>query len=118
MKNPRSLPIPFLILLLAGVVSLFSILADRGSRASTVKNDSLQVQTVEQERIAETYFHILSWLSEITPQPAEPAQADPAPAQQAVKTTPCPAPRSRFELCTFHSGKNLATPQRRARSLN
>ena len=87
MKNKRALPIPFLILILAGVVSLFSILADRGSRASMVKDDSLQMQTVEQERMAAIYFRILSWLSDLTPRAAEPAKANPqpAPGPQVVK---------------------------------
>ena len=68
MKNKGVLPIPFLILILAGVVSLFSILAGRGAKASMVKDDSLQMQTVEQERIAEFYFRTLSWLSDVIPQ--------------------------------------------------
>ena len=56
MKNKQVLPIPFLILILAGLVSLFSIVATRRSPASTVRDDSLQMQTVEQERMAAIYF--------------------------------------------------------------
>ncbi len=118
MQNKRFLPLPFLILILAGVVSLFSIVADRGSRASIVRNDSLQMQTVEQERMAEFYFRILSWLSGVIPRAAEPVKASPQPAPVPQCTT---APRrrvhpARIELCTFHSGLTLAANKLRART--
>jgi hypothetical protein len=80
MKNKRNLPIPFLVLTLAGMVSLFSILATRSSRAGMVREDSLQMQTVEQERMAALYFRILSWLSDVTPRATEPVKATPEPA--------------------------------------
>lgn len=120
MKNKRVLPIPFLILILAGVVSLFSIAADRGSRAAMVGDDSLQMQTVEQERMAAFYFRILSWLSDVTPRAAEPAKANPqpAPAPQPTKAPRRRQRQGRIELCTLPSGQNLAAGKRRAGNLN
>jgi hypothetical protein len=120
MKNKRTLPIPFLILILAGVVSLFSIFADRGSRASVVRNDSLQMQTVEQERMAAVYFRILSWLSDVTPRTPEPAEAgsQPSPAQQVVTAPPRPLRQGSIELCTLRSRRKLAASKPRAHSLN
>jgi len=118
MQNKRFLPIPFLILILAGVVSLFSIVADRSSRASTVRSDSLQMQSVEQERMAELYFHILSWLSDVIPRGADPVKANPQPAPVPPSTT---APRrrahpGRIELCALRSGQILAVSKLRART--
>jgi len=120
MKNKRDLPIPFLILILAGVVSLFSILADRGSRASMVRDDSLQMQTVEQERMAAFYFQLLSWISNVTPRAAEPAKANPqpAPVPHAVRTPRRQEPQGRIELCTLPCRQNLAATKRRARNFN
>jgi hypothetical protein len=120
MKNKRGLPIPFLILILAGVVSLFSILADRGSKASMVRDDSLQMQTVEQERMAAIYFQILSWLSDISPRAIEPANSNPqsAPVPQVVKLPRRSDGQGRIELCTFRSRKNLVASQHHARNLN
>lgn len=120
MKNKRVLPIPFLILILAGVVSLFSIAADRGSRAGMVRDDSLQMQTVEQERMAAFYFRILSWLSDLTPRAAEPAKANPQPAHvpQSTKAPRRRARQGRIELCTLRSGKNLPAGKTSARTFN
>ena len=80
MKKWQGLPIPFLILILAGAVSLASIFSGRNSGASTVKDDSLQMQTVEQERMAALYFRILSWFSGIAAQPKEPGVTAPTPS--------------------------------------
>ncbi len=120
MKNKGVLPIPFLILILAGVVSLFSILAGRGAKASMVKDDSLQMQTVEQERIAEFYFRTLSWFSDVIPRAAEPAKATPqaAPQRQTVKSTRRPDHQCRIDLCAFHYVQNLVAGKSRARSSN
>jgi hypothetical protein len=120
MKNKQVLPIPFLILILAGAVSLFSILADRGSRAGMVRDDSLQMQTVEQERMAAIYFRVLSWLSDITPRAAEPANANPQPAPmtQVIKAPLRRERQGRIEICTFPTAQNLATGKPRARNLN
>jgi hypothetical protein len=120
MKNKRGLPIPFLILILAGAVSGFSILADHGSRGGRVRDDSLQMQTVEQERMAAFYFRILSWLSDVTPRAAEPAKADPQPVRlpQPTKAPQRRQRQGRTELCTLPSGQNLAASKRGASSLN
>jgi hypothetical protein len=107
-------------LILAGVVSLFSIAADRGSPAGKVREDSLQMQTVEQERMAAFYFRVLSWLSDFTPRTAEPAKTNPqpAPVPQSTKSPRRRQRQSRIELCTLRSGKNLAASKTGARSFN
>ena len=110
MKKQRGLPIPFLVLILAGVVFVFSILVDGGSRPGRAGDYSLQMQTVEQERMATIYFRVLSWLSSVTPRAAAPAKADPQPAP-VPKPTMAPRPRQRpgrIELCTLHSGQDSA----------
>jgi hypothetical protein len=118
MKKQRGLPIPFLILILAGIVSTFSLFADHGSRANRVRSDSLQVQTVEQERMAAVYFRVLSWLSTVTPRPAESAQADPQPASLPQ---PPNAPQRRVQpgrvvLCAFHPRQILAARKTQPRT--
>ena len=120
MKNKQVLPIPFLILILAGVVSVFSIAATRKSPVSMVKDDSLQMQTVEQERMAAIYFRILSWLSDVTPRATEPVKANPQPAPvPPVGRTPRRRERrSSVELCTFHSAQSLAASICRAGNLD
>ncbi|HXW15122.1 MAG TPA: hypothetical protein VEN79_11485 [Terriglobia bacterium] len=120
MKNKQVLPIPFMILILAGVVSLFSIAATRKSPGSAVKDDSLQMQTVEQERMAAIYFRILSWLADVTPRAAEPVKANPQPAPvlPAGKTPRRGERRGRVELCALHSAQSLAASKYRARNLN
>lgn len=120
MRVHRSLPIPFLILILAGVVSLFSVVANRGPQASTVRNDSLQVQTVEQERIAEFYFRILSWLADITPRRAKPVNArpQPAPPPHVFKSPRQRLRQGRIEFCGFISGQNVVPIKPCAHSLD
>jgi hypothetical protein len=120
MKNKQVLPIPFLILILAGVVSLFSIAATRKSRVGMTKDDPLQMQTVEQERVAAIYFRILSWLSDVTPRPAGPVKANPqpAPVPPVGKTPRRRERRSSVELCTFHSTQSLTASKRRASNLD
>jgi hypothetical protein len=120
MKNKRVLPIPFLILILAGVVSLFSIIADRGTKAGVVRQDSLQMQTIEQERMVEVYFRVLSWLSDFTPRAADPERASPqlAPVSQLVKTPTRPTGQGRIQLCTLRSAPNVAARNRRAHNFN
>jgi len=120
MKNKQLLPIPFLILILAGVVSLFSLAATRKSPSSITRDDSLQMQTIEQERMAAIYFRILSWLSDFTPRPAEPVKANPqpAPVPPAGKTPRRRERRGSFELCTFHPLQSLVASKCRASNLN
>ncbi len=120
MKNKGCLPIPFLILILAGVVSLFSLIATSTSRAGMVRDHSPQVQMMEQQRMAAVYFRILSWLSDVTPRPAEHAKSNPQPAgaRQGVASPDPPAHHSSIELCTFPSAQNSATVNHRTRHLN
>jgi len=106
--------------ILAGVVSLFITVLDRGSRAAIVQDDSPQMQTIEQERMAEFYFRILSWLSDITPRAAKPATSHPqsAPVPHVVKS-PRQRPRlGRIEFCKFHSRQNPFTNKLCAHNLN
>jgi len=120
MRHKRSFPIPFLILILAGVVSLYSILASRGSGAAMVQDNSLQLQTVEQERMAAIYFRVLSWLSDVTPRTAEPVHANPHPVSipHVAKTPRRSECQVSLELCTFHPAQNTAARRSRARNLN
>jgi hypothetical protein len=78
------------------------------------------MQTIEQERMAEFYFRILSWLSDVTPRASEPAKANPqpAPVPQVIKAPLRRERQGRIELCTFPSGKNLSASKPRARNFN
>lgn len=105
MKKLRAIPIPFLILFLAGVVSLFSVFAEPGTHASANQNGSPVLQTVEQESAAAVYFRVLSWLSDVTaPREVQPAStAHSAMSARHVVTllhgVVCPA---RIEFCSLH----------------
>jgi hypothetical protein len=114
MKSKHVLPIPFLILILAGVVSLFSILAEGRSGTRMAGDDSLRIQTVEQERVAALYFRVLSWLTEITSPkaPAAKSQSQPTPAQAGVRSASSPTCQSKTELCTFRSVRKLVVSHR------
>jgi hypothetical protein len=70
--------------------------------------------------MAAIYFRLLSWLSDITPRAAEAAKANPQPAPVAkvVKAPRRQERPGRIELCTLHSGKNLAASKPRARNFN
>jgi hypothetical protein len=103
MKSTRGLPVPFLILLLAGAVSLVSIFADRGAHAGIVRNDPVQMQTIEQERMAEFYFRILSWVSGLR----SPASGATSTAPKAVKSPRRGARRERIEFCAFSTIQNF-----------
>jgi hypothetical protein len=120
MKNKRFLPMPFLVLILAGVVSLFGSFADRNTRADTVTTNSLQAQTVEQEHLAAVYFRILSWLSEITFQPTQRVKAHPqrVPMPKVGKTPRGRGRPDRMEFCAFDYGQSPATINLRASRFN
>lgn len=119
MKKSRGLPIPFLILILAGVISLSSALSSRNPRAGAVRDDSLQIQTVEQERIAEIYFRILSWFSGLMPCNPVPAKANPQPAPQPIKAVPRQHQRpGRIELCALPCDRKVAASKSHALDLN
>jgi hypothetical protein len=110
MKQPRSLPIPFLILIIAGVVSLYSIVASRVSGATVTQDNSLQMQTVEQERVAAIYFRVLSWVSGITAHKAGPSQLKPQPggAPQTVHHQRQSEWRPSISFCAFHAAHDFA----------
>jgi hypothetical protein len=78
------------------------------------------MQTVEQERMAAIYLRVLSWLSDVTPRAAQPANANPQPARvpQVIKAPLRRERQGKIELCTFPSGKNLAASIPRARNFN
>ena len=120
MKPKQSLPIPFVILILAAVVSMYSLVAGRASGAPVVQDNSLQMQTVEQERVAAIYFRILSWLSDVTHRNAEPVQAKPQPAAapQAAKGPRRSECKASVALCAFRYAHDLALGKSHARSLN
>jgi hypothetical protein len=109
MSKHRIIPIPFLILILAAVVSLGSILSDRGARASAVSDNSVQVQTIEQERIAGIYFRVMSWLSGIsTPRPQPVTVDHPAvPAPRVITGPANPGLPCRIELCAMRLERSL-----------
>jgi len=80
----------------------------------------MQMQTVEQERMVEFYFRILSWLSDVIPRAAEPVKACPQPAPMPQNTR---APRrrvrpGRIELCALRTGQSFAAGRLSARHLN
>ena len=120
MKPKQSLPIPFVILILAAVVSMYSLVAGRASGAPVVQDNSLQMQTVEQERVAAIYFQVLSWLSDVTHRTAEAVQANPQPAAepQVAKGLRQRGCRVNVALCAFRYAHDLALGKSHARSLN
>jgi hypothetical protein len=120
MKHKRALPIPFIILILAGAISLGSVLASRISGASAAPKSSLQIQTVEQERMVAMYFRVLSWLSDVAEHESAPRQTA---AQQAsvphVADTPQSAWRPvEISLCVIRSARDFAAGRIRAHLLN
>ena len=120
MKPRRVLPIPFVILILAGIVAAYSLLAGRNSSASMRPDDSLQIQTVEQERMVATYFRVLSWLSDLSEHETPPRQALPQRASlaQPAKSVPSTWRPVRVSLCAFRSAREFATSSIRAHLLN
>lgn len=104
MQLSPKLPLPFLIVIVAGAASLFSIVSDRGSRHDAADNHSVQMQTAEQEQIAAVYFRVLSWLSNIAPPSSAPAvqvQSQRKPAPQLVKHLHRVANCAGIELCSL-----------------
>jgi len=96
---------PFLILILAGVMSLVSLVTDRMTGASASRSDLLTIQNVEQERMAEFYFRVLSWLSGLKPQAAAPSNTSPkSPAERKVVKSPQRGDRrGKIEFCSYSS---------------
>ena len=120
MKQMRKLPIPFLILILAGAVSIYSLLASRNSRAATAQDNSLEMQTIEQERVAAVYFRVLSWLSDVSTRNPEPvlANSQPGATPQVTKRLRRWECQIGIELCNFHPGQGAADRKSRACTLN
>lgn len=114
MQKNRLPPLPFLILLLAGLVGLIAVLAGRLSPAPMTKEDTLQVQTVEQERMAAIYFRILSWLADVTPKgsPASGTAAQPPRAAAVGKASEGPAAHAKVQLCTLSGEHEVARVKR------
>jgi hypothetical protein len=85
----QRIPLPFLILILAGIVSACSLIASWRSGAAVGREQPMQVQTVEQERIATLYFRVLTWISDVSPRKSEPkpetprSHSDPFPVRIA-----------------------------------
>jgi hypothetical protein len=115
MRNKTLLPVPFLILILAGVISLFSVATVRPSAARPNRADALRIQTVEQEKMAALYFRALSWLSDLTAWTAQPAAKSApvsTPAKPTVKTPQPPRCLGHLEFCAFQTGHRLAANPR------
>lgn len=108
-----------MILILAGIVAAYSLLAGRSSAAS-MGADDLQIQTVEQERMVTTYFRVLSWLSAVSehetfPKPTAPQRAAAMPGATIPQSTWRPV---KISLCAFRSARDFATSRIRSHLLN
>lgn len=116
MKDRRALPIPFLILILAGLVSLVGLFTSHRARASARDDDAVQVQTVEQERMVAMYFRVSSWLAGVTaPREAAPAHVN-RPVTSLSRVAGAagnPVPPGRIELCTMRLAHNADAKHRR-----
>jgi hypothetical protein len=114
MNKERGLPIPFLILMLAGVMSVISLFVGRGARAGMDRGHSFQVQTIEQERTAAFYFRVLSWLSDRTLGPTERVKAQPhlALAPQITRSRELRTGPDKIELCALRCTRRFATKAR------
>jgi hypothetical protein len=118
MQMKRALPLPFLVVILAGVLLTVSFYVERRSRARTAKEDSPGTQTVGQERMAALYFRILSWLSDVAPKGSAPSDA----AQQlsrvshAMQPWRAPAGRSEVDLSALPAEPTVVGADRVARN--
>ncbi len=112
MKNHRRLPIPFLVVILAGVLSVFTSLANDGSAGNRVDN-SVQMQSIEQERMAAMYFRVMTWLSSAKSQAVDSAKANshPAPTPRVITPVRNASLRPKIRFCSFHTAimRNRAT---------
>jgi hypothetical protein len=98
------------ILIIAGVVSIYSLVASRVSGATVTQDNSLQMQTVEQEHVAAIYFRVLAWLSDVTPRKPEPSEANPhlGTEPQVVNHQRQSERRPNITLCAFHAAHDFA----------
>jgi len=93
----RRLPSLSILFLTLISLSLFAFLTKRSAPAS---RETIQVQTVEQERMAALYFRVLSFLSDVLPKKTT-ATPPASPRSEVKKTGITPAARGKMELCTF-----------------
>jgi len=117
MQRRQFLPIPFLVLMLAGAVSLVSFAMDVSTRSGAPRRDSIQAQTVEQERLAAAYFSVLSWLSEVVPRAEKPHSTAPSAVANVAKPSSAHPRWCRIEVCKFRYTRNLAAQNRAARRI-
>ena len=110
MQQKRSLPVPFVILILAGVVALGTLVAQWSSGTVMARDASPELQSVEQERIAMGYLRVLTWLSDLTQHTAEPTPITPQHmvAQPREKQSEQANRRIHVALCALRSARNLA----------
>ncbi len=118
MKKQRSLPIPFLVFILAAVLSIFTSLADSGSRTGNGGNNSLQMQTIEQEQMATMYIRFMSWLSSVRLHPEDAAKAGPQPAPVVSARPRAAGATTAIRLCAYHANQNLVLTARTRQTLN
>ena len=94
MQKKRFAPLaPFLAV--AGIVALSFTL---GGRSAPATKEPAQIQTVEQERMAATYFRVLTFLSEVMPK-----RTSVRPQPEPAKGNPLASPAS-IELCRYWTG--------------
>jgi len=105
MQKKYVIPLLCLILITAAVSGI-RVFAGRNKPVPAAKADSLQVQTVEQERMAAMYFRVLTWLAEIAPQGPEPAKVLPESPRAPLSAKPLhpPASQGKVELCSLAAG--------------
>ncbi len=120
MKKHRSLPIPFLVVILAAVLSVITSLADGGSRTGNAVENPLQVQTIEQERMATMYLRFMSWLSSIKNHSEDTAKADPpsVPAPKDAISHHAGVRRAALRMCSYRADQNFAPTARTRSTLN
>ena len=105
MQHKRSLPIPFIILFLAGVVAFGTLIASWSSGTVMARDTSPELQSVEQERIALGYLRVLAWFSDLTqPHPAMPQHLVAPPSEKKAQNDG----HLNVALCAFRSARNFA----------
>jgi hypothetical protein len=87
----QRLPLPFLILILAAIVSLCSLLVSWRSGATAGRQNAVQMQTVEQERMTALYLRVLTWISDVSQKQPEMTPEPPHAHSQPLRA---PIPRS------------------------
>jgi hypothetical protein len=85
------LPIPFLILILAGIVCLGSFMAGLSFCTRSGCNRAAQIQTVEQERMVAFYLQFLTWMTDISSKYYD-VNPQPPGTHSRLLTAPTPKP--------------------------